>query len=432
MRRFPASALSVTLAGALTAGSLFAASTVIGASPAAALDTPKQTCSAAAKPYNAYDRGALFTLAEKKMDAAAQGSATRYPFGALTNATTYDRTGRKAWTSGFFPASLWLMYQRTNEKSWLKQARRWTKSLLPIATWKGTHDLGFMIGLPAELGMRLDPNTKRQQQYRSTFLTAANSLASRWNDRIQALQSGEYDGKWGVIIDSAMNAPLLIQAGQMLNNDEGDVLTGRGEQHLLTLAKYLVREDGSTIHRMTFDPETGAPIGPVAGQGASTDSTWARGQAWAIYGFARAYQQTGNPAFLDAAKKTASFWMTHLDPQCIPKWDFNAIGNGQPLDASAAAIADNGLLLLSALDTKSGIEYEPYARTSMHTLTNPPATSQGTNNPGVLMHQTLNVNNDASEGSYVWGDTYLLLAALTALNSLAQYSLPDALIAGTG
>ncbi len=138
-----------------------------------------QACDAAPALFSAYDRGSLFTVAGAKLGSAADFNPRKYPIGALTDDRDYMRTGPKAWTSGFFPSSLWLMYQRTGEKAWLKQARTWTKALLPLADWEGTHDLGFMVGIPMELGMRLDPSAKKRAAYREAFLDAARSLSTR-------------------------------------------------------------------------------------------------------------------------------------------------------------------------------------------------------------------------------------------------------------
>jgi hypothetical protein len=136
-----------------------------------------------------------------------------------------------------------MMYERTADPAWLALARSWTKGLLPVAKWTGSHDLGFMIGLPAGLAMRLDPDPAQRVIYRRAIIDAAKSLSARWNNKVKAIKSGEYNGKWGLIIDSAMNAPMLIEAGNMIGGTEGAQLRSRGEQHLLTLTKFFVRSN---------------------------------------------------------------------------------------------------------------------------------------------------------------------------------------------
>ncbi len=352
-----------------------------------------------------------YSLAGRKLTAAAQASQ-RYPFGALTDQTRYARTGPTAWTSGFFPAELWSIYQWTGDAQWLRRARAFTAPLIRVANDRGTHDLGFMIGVPMQMAMDLDPSAARKRAYLNAEITAAKSLARRWNGQVKAVKSSDYNGKWGVIVDSAMNAPLMIKVGQLLG-PEGEALVYFGEQHMLTLARHFIRDNGSTFHRIAFNPRTGAVVGPIAGQGlASTSSTWSRGQAWALNGFARSYELTGNPEFLKAAETTANYWMSRVPPGCIPAWDLDVSGNRAPRDSSAAAIAATGMLILAANEPnpQSARTYAEYAKLTVGTLASPGWLNTASRNPGILLRQSLSVPADPREGSYVWGDYYLLTA----------------------
>lgn len=363
-----------------------------------------------------------YSLAGRKLAAAASASK-RYPFGALTEQTRYVRTGPTAWTSGFFPAELWTMAKWTGDATWLRRARAFTAPLIRVANDRGTHDLGFMVGAPMELARSLDPSAARQRAYLNAEITAAKSLARRWNGNVLAIKSADYNGRWGVIIDSAMNAPLMIKVGQLLG-PEGEALVYFGEQHMLTLAKHFIRDNGSTFHRMAFNPSTGSLTGAIAGQGlASTSSTWSRGQAWAINGFARAYELTGKAEFLKAAEATANYWMSRVPPGCVPAWDLDVSGDRAPRDSSAAAIAASGLLTLAAQEPNpdSARTYADYARLTMGTLASPGWLNTTTRNPGVLLQQSLNVPADPRTGSYVWGDYYLL----TAIRQITESAVPD-------
>ena len=354
----------------------------------------------------------VFQVASTKLAAAAKGSKKRYPFGALANQVTYVKTGPSAWTSGFYPGELWLMYQQTRDDRWLKRANQYSKALIKVANDKGTHDLGFMIGVPMSLAHDLEPTSKLKREYLNAEITAAKSLARRYSNTVHAIKSANYNGKWGVIIDSAMNAPMMIQVGQWLGA-EGDYLANEGEQHMLTLANNFIRSNGSTYHRMAFNPKDGMLIGPIAGQGLEgTSSTWSRGQAWAINGFAQAYELTKNPAFLKAAEATANYWMSRVPPGCIPAWDLDVSNNKAPRDSSAAAIAASGLLTLARNEPSADAAktYNTYARLTLGTLATPGWLNTNTRNPGILLQQSLNVNQLARDGSYVWGDFYLLEA----------------------
>jgi unsaturated chondroitin disaccharide hydrolase len=257
--------------------------------------------------------------------------------------------------------------------------------------------------------MRLDPDARKRAEYRVALITAANSLSRRSNSRIGALQSGTYNGRWGLIVDSAMNAPLLIEAGQMLGGRMSRALQRRGTRHMQTLAANLVRADGSTFHRMTFNPRTGARIGPVFGQGLSTASTWARGQAWAMHGFADAFTLTRNPAFLQVAESTADYWMRHVEPGCVPAWDLQVEVSRAPRDSSAAAIAAEALLTLAAAepDSTRAATYRAAGLATRAALTDPTWVPAATGR-GLLQHQSYNVPAVPAEGSYAWGDFYLL------------------------
>lgn len=357
-------------------------------------------------------------LTSAQVDRAWQVAASRLadrvgprslPFGA-TGSSRYIRTNAYAWTSGFYPTSLWLAYQRTGDITWLERARAYTDLVLPVARWRGSHDLGFMVGLPAGLGRSLDPDPARIAAYTAAIRQAARSLSSRWNANVGAIRSAYYAGRWGLIIDSAMNAPLLIEVGQASGNDVGRRLAERGLTHMRTLARTFVRADGSTFHRQAFDPRTGALLGPVFGQGLDGGSTWARGQAWAVNGFAQAYRLTGDDGMLDAARRTADHWIGRVPAGCVPAWDLDVTSPRAPLDASAAAILADGLLRLAAAepDEARGSAYRAYALTTLGTLASPPyVTARGR---GVLLRQTYNVPADRREGTYAWGDAYLLSA----------------------
>ena len=400
-------AIFVTLV-ALSAGVTAPVEAASGLAPRAATSV---SCLPAPHPVTTEQTTAFFDLAARKLGSVRNTGAKRYPLGALTATSDYTRTTTTAWTSGFFAAELWLLYQRTGESRWLEAARDQTRGLVGIAGYGGSHDLGFMVGLPTGLGASLDPSPEQRAIYAGARATAAKTLAKRWNPGVLAMKSSDYDGRWGLIIDSAMNAPLLIEIGQLLGGAEGKELEYRGTQHMLTLARDFVRPDGSTFHRMAYNPQTGALIGPIPGQGFDANaSTWARGQAWAMNGFTRAYELTKNPEFLAAAQRTAAFWVSRVPPGCIPAWDFDIENSRAPRDSSAAAIAADGLLSLRRVVGDTAADYGAYAEVTLGLLTTPWITTARSVNPGLLLQQSLNVPRSPQEGSYVWGDFYLLKA----------------------
>lgn len=406
------STAAFTCAAALVASIGFTLSTVGAANAAPAIET-SVNCPATTIELTPAQRTSLWTLAERKLNAAAQGSTARYPFGAIGERSQFIRTSAYDWTSGFFPGELWLTYQATSDPKWRSKARAWTKHLLELQQYTGSHDLGFMLGLPLELGMSADAS--KSATYRKAYINAAASLAKRWNANVGAIKSGEYDGTWGVIIDSAMNMPMMLKAAELTTDATlAKKLRYRALSHYHLLARDFVRSDGSTIHRNGYNSRTGKNLGPLPGQGLSASSTWARGQAWAIAGFTQGYALTNDSALLAAAVNTATYWMKHVPAGCVPAWDLAISNPNAPRDSSAAAIAAYGLELLAdeldELEPAGGKAFHEYVAATLGTLATNDWTTETSANPGLLRRATYNVPADRREGSYVWGDFYLLRA----------------------
>jgi hypothetical protein len=298
---------------------------------------------------------------------AAMNPAVGYPRVTRENGA-WDVVAATQWTSGFFPGSLWQMYELTRDQFWRTQAERWTSGLEVNAARTNTHDLGFLIYDSFGQGLRFtgDPH------YRDVIMTASKSLATRYSPVVHAIKSWDTeqvtDGrqKWAfpVIIDNMMNLEMLFWAASHRGDPKWREIA---EQHALTSARAHVREDGSTAHVASFDPNTGALLATQTWQGYSDSSVWARGQAWAIYGFTRAYEETQNPALLATAKRVADWWVEHVPENGVPFWDFRDPGiPNVERDASAAAIAASGLLELSrTVDSASADRYRTAAEESL-------------------------------------------------------------------
>ena len=266
--------------------------------------------------------------------------------------TTTPSDGAQGWTTGFFPGQLWLLYQATGSQQWLTAAQAWTA---PLASQAGGRpidptDIGFIIGTSFGNGYRLtgDPS------YKSVLVTTGNSLASLYNPNVGAVRSWTFPQyQFPVIIDSMMTlGPLQWGA----SNGGSSTWAGIAATHAQTVTTNLVRSDGSTFEVADFDPTTGALLSQGTFAGFSDSSTWARGQAWALYGFVQAYQTSDNPAFLTTAEEVASYFVDHSPANGIPPWDFDAPGT-QPVDTSAAAIAADGLVMLSTVAGANGSLY---------------------------------------------------------------------------
>ena len=245
------------------------------------------------------------------------------------------------WTSSFFTGSALLAFETTQEAFFLQQANRLAEAYREKVTTQraGTmHDLGFLYSLYSVALHRIDANP----EHRRIGLLAALELAQRFSARGGYIQAwgpmndpGDYAGL--AIIDCMMNLPLLFWASRETGSRFYHEIAVR---HADTTLAHFVRADDSVCHAYRFDLKTGAPIGPdnYCGHGVATH--WARGTAWAIYGFALAYRHTRDARYLDAAARLAQKFCAELDAERVPLWDFRLSPGEPPLrDSSAAAIA---------------------------------------------------------------------------------------------
>ncbi|UUW06936.1 glycoside hydrolase family 88 protein [Flavobacterium plurextorum] len=252
----------------------------------------------------------------------------------------------KDWTSGFWPGELWYLYETTKDKKWEKEADKFTRLLTPLSVSKAAdHDLGFQIFNSFGNGYRLTKNPA----YKKIILKTADTLAILFNPKVGTIQSWPHNkmGGHNTIIDNMMNLEMLFWASKNGGNKK---LYDIAVKHAETTMNNHFRPDYTSYHVVIYDPETGKKIKGQTAQGYSNESMWARGQAWAIYGFTMVYRETKDPKFLDFAHKITRVYLDKLTTEdLIPYWDFNApnIPN-EPRDASAAAIVSSALLELSS------------------------------------------------------------------------------------
>jgi unsaturated chondroitin disaccharide hydrolase len=342
-------------------------------------------------------------------------ASNRYPSTTRPDGS-WNTTDASDWTSGFFPGSLWLMYQRTGAGSWQAAAAQRQAAIEGQKTDSSTHDVGFKIFTSFGNGYRLTAD----EAYRQVALTAAASLAKRYSSTVGCIRS------WGsisdmtnfkVIIDNMMNIELLFWASKNGGKSEWYDMA---VSHALKTRLNHVRADGSTYHLVTYNPTNGAVKSKDTVQGYNAESTWSRGQAWAIYGFTVAYRETGDPRFLETARQTADYFITHLPADKIPYWDFELPNTaGQPRDSSAAAIAASGLLELGRIETDTARKqsYVDSAKAILTSLSSPAYLAEGTGYKSILLHGTRNNNSGSTDGhdtGLIYGDYYFLEALLRA------------------
>ncbi|NGM61054.1 glucuronyl hydrolase [Sphingobacterium sp. SGG-5] len=296
------------------------------------------------------------------------------------------------WTEGFWPGTCWMLYQQTQDEKWKEAAIAAQKLIEHHKDLTNDHDLGFIFNNSYGKAYRITG----EEQYKKVLIDASNALITRFNDAVGCIKSWDVAGNWQaergwkfpVIIDNLMNLEMLFEA----SNITGDSLYRNiAITHANTTMENHFRPDGSSYHVVDYDPETGEVRSKVTAQGFADESAWARGQAWALYGYTMCYRYTKDQKYLDFAEKIADFILHHSNypKDGVPYWDFNASDIPKaPKDASAGAI------IASALIELSGYTNDKYLKNAKHilnTLSGDAYTAKpGENQHFVLMHSVSN------------------------------------------
>jgi unsaturated chondroitin disaccharide hydrolase len=301
--------------------------------------------------------------------------------GKMIGTSMYD------WTPGFFPGSLWYTYEYTRDTAMWSAAVQWTEKLEPLRDFTEHHDLGFMMYCSYGNAFRLTANDR----YKKNLVQAARSLSTRFDPRVGCIKSWNNFRSWHgnkvyhypVIIDNMMNLELLFFATKVTGDSS---FYRTAITHANNTLTNQFRKDYSSYHVVCYDTITGKVEGRETAQGYADNSTWARGQAWAIYGYTMTYRETKDPAYLKAAKGMADWYLKNknLPADKVPYWDFNIKQKGYVpgirsfanktnidlRDASAAAITASALLELSTY-TADGKTYRDAAIKMLHSLAGP-------------------------------------------------------------
>ncbi|WP_051291064.1 glycoside hydrolase family 88 protein [Pedobacter glucosidilyticus] len=344
------------------------------------------------------------------------------------------------WTGGFWPGILWYMYEFTKEEKWRKHAEAWTNSLESNQYNTAHHDIGFMMYCSYGNAIRFNPNPK----YQDILIQSAKSLLKRYSPTVGSIQSWNKRKSKGnintweypVIMDNMMNLELLFYASKVT----GDTIYKHvAIKHAEQTMKNHIRTDNSTYHVVNYDPQTGKVLHQQTLQGFSDNSTWARGQAWGIYGFTSTYRETKDQRFLNTAIALADFFIQHpnLPKDKIPYWDFNVGQAGYkpdwdfnpqqyqpiPRDASAAAITSSALLELSTfVKGEKAKRYKNIALKMLKSLSSEAYLNTDNTNPYFLLkHSTGNLpSNNEVDVPLIYADYYFLEALLRYQRLTAQ------------
>jgi len=325
----------------------------------------------------------------------------------------YPLEVNKLWTMSFYPGQLYLAYELTKDQDFLRNKDRVLASFKERCD-KGhmdTHDIGFLFELTAYYDYKLTGN----QSSRALVIAAADKLMVRYQEK------GGYLQAWGkmnpeadqtrIIIDTMMNLPLLHIATELTGDPkykEAAISHARVSSHTL------LRPDASTYHSYWMNVQTGQAIAGATHQGHLDESTWARGQAWSLYGFYKSYEWTKDPDFLDAAIRSADVFIEHLPKNDICYWDFDFDDEHPDIrDSSAASIAAAGLLKLAkVVDAPLGESYEEMAITLLKRLANRYQNTKVYEGCGILKEGMYH-RDEGARAFTSWGDYYYVEALST-------------------
>jgi unsaturated chondroitin disaccharide hydrolase len=377
----------------------------------------------------------------------------------------YTARGWTEWTQGFQYGSALLQYDATGDTFFLDIGRRDTiNRMAPHLTHEGVHDHGFnnistygnLLRLMKEEKV---PYNDREADFYALALKVSGAVqAMRWTSIPGGGYMYSFNGPHSLFVDTIRSCRILMLSealGHVLmgENDKKISLAQRAIQHLTSTAKYSVYYGegrdaydvrGRTAHESIFNVNDGNYRCPNSQQGYSGFTTWTRGLAWAMCGFAEELEfLAAFPAYvsddivstcLKAAKATCDFYIEHTCADGIPYWDTGAPNlhrldpryDGpsdpenpyEPVDSSAAAIAAQGLLRLGKyLEKSDKANSEKYFQAGLcvvRTLLQSPYLSDDDRHEGLILHSVYHRPNGwdyIPEGkkvpcgeSSMWGD----------------------------
>jgi len=350
--------------------------------------------------------------AEQYKRLSQQLAPERFPVTWYATGNKLVTSGSEPWVGGFYPGSLLYLYEATKDTLLYQEALRKLKALEKEQFNTTTHDLGFMMYCSFGNAKRLSP----KPAYDSIIINSAQSLASRFNERVGCIRSWDSDpGRFMVIIDNMMNLELLFAATRLTGDSSFYKIA---VTHANTTLKNHFRPDHSSYHLVIYNPGDGSILKKQTVQGAADSSAWSRGQAWGLYGYTVLYRETKDPVYLQQANGIAQFILhhPHFPKDGIPYWDFDAPGiPATARDVSAGAIMCSALLELSAyVDRTTAKTYFATAENMLRSLCSPAYRAAAGENGGFLLkHGTGNYPKNADiDVPLIYADYYYLEAML--------------------
>jgi hypothetical protein len=308
------------------------------------------------------------------------------------------------WIGGFFPGSLWLVYEYSADPNFSNWAQSWQAALAPEQYSTAADDVSFIVNTSFGNGYRITGNPA----YKSILTQTCRSFTNRFNPVVGCLADDQLltPPPFEVIIDTMVNTEIFYRPDLDLDTN---ILSMAVSHAGRTLTNHL-RADGSTFMRVIYDGVTNGsvlskdnrvPIGPL--------DTWARGQSWATHAFPLLYRHTGDGRFLETAKRVADFYISNAPPDYVPYWYYpsNGVTTGLLRDSSAAAVTLSGLVDLSqlVLDDAEGAKYWQAAHNLFVSLSSTNYLAANTTNAILLHANPVDANKDTS---LIYADYYFI------------------------
>ncbi|HEX6962748.1 MAG TPA: glycosyl hydrolase [Lacipirellula sp.] len=423
----------------------------------------------------------LWQLAAPKIKRIAQRFPVGGPTPVITRAGKYEPQGWTEWTRGFQFGAALLAFDATGDESLLAIGREGTRcDMHSHVTHFGVHDHGFnnvsTFGNLRRLILegRLPDEADQREYYELALIASAAVQASRWST---IADGGGYiysfNGPHSLFSDTIRSLRVLA-LGHLLGakaqgeNDARIDMLQRLVEHAKATAQFNVYYGkgrdaydvrGRVVHESIFNTSDSRYRCPSTQQGYSPFTTWTRGLAWIMLGYAEQLEfldalpgedlesfggrESVEELMLKAAEASCEFYVEQTPADGIPYWDTGAPGLGklgdyqsrpadpfndhEPVDSSAAAIACQGLMRLGRRfqlkgNRGRGDRYWQAGLTTLKTLLSPPYLAEDPNHDGLLLHTIYHrprgwdytppgAKVPHGEAS-MWGDYHLLEAAL--------------------
>jgi len=366
------------------------------------------------------DRQQALDLLLQRVESTRAEIAEHYPYYADPDTGKWVTTANGDWCSGHWIESLRITGELTGKRDLIDEALERTRLLRPMADFDDMFRAAKFYYSAARLA-----ETENRDDMRELALDVANRM------RAMAIpvSGGMPIGTQVQVLTTTLASKSIVAVDNvhpnlMLDWYAGKV-TGDAKYHIgarrhldLTIKDY-IREDGSTVEFIEYDYDSGEMVRHFTLLGAHDDSCWSRGQAWAIGGFLRAWEELGDTKYLEVARKLFDFWIDNTGDDFVPAWDFFdpklKDGVDVPVDTSALAIVVAQLARLAVLDNKpDDVQYfVDYLESMLEGLSShlTPLPDDDDRPAGMLLDGCFNnVKDFANRHELMWGNFFMLEA----------------------